>query len=63
MSHLYLAVALGHLDQIVKAQSELATAQHIDPDIVQRHVSTRSQKYPEDHQNFFDGLRKADLPE
>jgi len=63
MSHLYLAVALGQLDRIDEAQSELATARGIDPDIVQRHESIRPQKFPEDRVNFVEGFRKAALPE
>jgi adenylate cyclase len=59
MSHLYLAVSLGNLDQIAEARSELATAQGIDPNIVPRHESTRPQKFPKDHENFLEGLRKA----
>ncbi len=59
MSHLYLAVALGQLDRIDEAQSELATAQGVDPDIVPRHESIRPQKYPKDRENFLEGLRKA----
>jgi Flp pilus assembly protein TadD len=59
MSHLYLAVALGQLDRIDEAQSELATAQGVDPEIVPRHESIRPQKYAKDRENFLDGLRKA----
>ena len=59
MSHLYLAVALGQLDRIDEAQSELATAQGVDPDIVPRHESIRPQKYAKDRENFLEGLRKA----
>ncbi len=59
MSHLYLAVALGQLDRIDEAQSELATAQGVDPDIVPLHESIRPQKYPKDRENFLEGLRKA----
>jgi tetratricopeptide (TPR) repeat protein len=59
MSHLYLAVALGQQDQISEARSEFETAQSLDSDIVRRHESIRSQKFPDDHKNFLDGLRKA----
>jgi adenylate cyclase len=59
MSHLYLAVALGQQDQISEARSEFETAQSLDSDIVRRHESIRSQKFPDDHKNFLDGLRKV----
>lgn len=59
MSHMYLAVALGQLDRTEEAQSELAKAQHIDPEIVQRHETIRPQKFPKDRENFLDGLHKA----
>ncbi len=59
MSHLYLAVALAQLDRTDEAHSELATAQGIDPDIVQRHESIRPQKYSKDREYFLEGLRNA----
>ena len=59
MAHLYLAVALGQLDRTGEAQSEMATALDIDPEVVQRHESIRPQKFPKDGENFLDGLRKA----
>jgi adenylate cyclase len=59
MSHLYLAVALGQLDRVTEARTALTKAQMIDRDIVGRHGSIRSQKFPEDNENFLEGLRKA----
>ncbi len=62
-SHLYLAVALGNLEQITEAQSEMTTARGLDPDVVRKNESMRSYKYAKDEQNFIEGLRKAGLPE
>jgi adenylate cyclase len=59
MSHLYLAVALGQLERIEDAKSELATACDIDPDIVLRHESIRPQKFQKDRESVLVGLHKA----
>ena len=63
--HFWLAATYAQLGQLEDARAEAAEVLRIDPkytiDGTQRQLSTF--KRPEDAEHFFDGLRKAGLPE
>jgi adenylate cyclase len=65
MGHVWLAANLAQLGQLDEAHAEAAEVLRLDPkytiDGTQKHISRF--KRPEDAEHFFDGLRKAGLPE
>jgi adenylate cyclase len=64
-SHIWLAASLAQLGRLDEARAEAAEVLRIDPkytiDGTQRRLGLF--KRPEDAEHFFDGLRKAGLPE
>jgi adenylate cyclase len=65
LGHVWLAANLAQLGQLDEAHAEAAEVLRIDPkytiDGTQRRLARF--KRPEDAEHFFDGLRKAGLPE
>jgi adenylate cyclase len=64
-SHLWLAMAYARLGRLEEARSEAAEALRIDPKWTINGVARRlfSFKRADDREHFFDGMRKAGLPE
>jgi adenylate cyclase len=64
-AHVWLAATHAQLDQLEEARTEAAEVLRIEPkytiDGTQRRLN--SFKFPKDAEHFFDGLRKAGLPE
>ena len=63
--HIWLAANLAQLGRLDEARAEAAEVLRLDPkytiDGTQRRLFLH--KRPEDAEHFFDGLRKAGLPE
>ena len=60
----WLAATCGQLGNIEKARAEAAEALRIEPKYtIERTPARLSFKRTEDAEHFFDGLRKAGLPE
>jgi adenylate cyclase len=64
-AHVWLAATYAQLGQLEEARAEVAEVLRIEPkytiDGTERRL--RSFKFPEHAEHFFDGLRKAGLPE
>jgi adenylate cyclase len=63
--HVWLAASLAQLGQLDEAHAEAAEVMRIDPNYTIDGTQRRLARFkrPEDAEHFFDGLRKAGLPE
>jgi tetratricopeptide (TPR) repeat protein len=64
-SHIWLAANLAQLGRLDEARAEAAEALRIDPKYTMDGTARRLARFkrPEYTEHFFDGLRKAGLPE
>ncbi len=58
LTHLFLAITLGHQGETERAQAALAACERVGPGFVGKWVSWRAYRRPEDNEHMIDGLRK-----
>jgi tetratricopeptide (TPR) repeat protein len=63
LGHLLLAATYAQLSQLDAAQSEAAEVLRLTPKFTIPRVPASLFKYSTDFQHYFDGIRKAGLPE